>query len=71
MRQYSVGDRVVQQTYGTGTIAAINEYHTVVDFDEHGARTFATPRAQFEPSSTVAPPKRKKTATRKPKVPKS
>lgn len=66
MRQYSVGDRVMQQTYGTGTVAAVNEYNTIVDFDDHGARTFATSLVQLQPSSTAAPPKRRK-ISRKPK----
>lgn len=64
MRRYAIGDRVVQQTYGTGTVAATNEYHTVIDFDEHGPRTFSTSLVQLEPSSTSAPPKPKKTTRR-------
>ena len=42
MRLFLIGDRVSQQQYGPGTVAAANEYHTTVDFDEHGSRTFAT-----------------------------
>ena len=57
MRTYDVADRVVQAQYGTGTITATNQYHTVIDFDEHGLRTFATPLVQLERSSTVAPAK--------------
>lgn len=64
MRRYSIGDRVVQQNYGTGTVAATNEYHTVIDFDEHGPRTFSTAMVQLEPSSTSAPPKTRKTTRR-------
>ena len=54
---YSAGDRVSQSQYGDGTVTAANEYHTVIDFDTHGSRTFATPRVQLEPSSTAAPVK--------------
>ena len=34
MRGYSIGDRVLQPQYGTGTIRLVDEYHTVIDFDE-------------------------------------
>ena len=64
MRVFSIGDRVSQPQYGAGTVAASNEYHTTVDFDEHGPRTFATPIVKLERSSTVAPP-RAKAARRK------
>jgi len=53
----SPGNRVYQAQYGHGTVTAVNEYHTVVDFDAHGTRTFATPLVQLEPSSTPAPEK--------------
>lgn len=64
MRVFSIGDRVSQPQYGAGTVAAANEYHTTIDFDEHGPRTFATPLVKLERSATVAPP-RPKTARRK------
>ena len=72
MKPYSIGARVSQATYGTGTITLTNEYHTVIDFDEHGPRTFATGLVQLEHSSTVAPEKpkraRRKSAPRLPKA---
>ena len=54
---YSIGDRVSQPQYGLGTVTSANERHTVIDFDEHGARTFATQLVRLEQSSTPAPPK--------------
>jgi hypothetical protein len=54
---YSTGDRVSQEQYGHGTVKVVNEYHTVIDFDEHGARTFATPMVRLERSQTPAPVK--------------
>ena len=42
MKAWTKGDRVVQPTYGPGTLVEVNEHHTVIDFDEHGRRTFAT-----------------------------
>jgi hypothetical protein len=65
---YSAGDRVSQAEYGDGTVTAANEYHTVIDFDAHGSRTFATPLVRLDPSATPAPPKavkpRRKTTKR-------
>jgi hypothetical protein len=55
VRSFSVGDRVSQRTYGDGTITASNEYHTVIDFDEHGSRTFSSSLVQLERSSSTAP----------------
>jgi hypothetical protein len=44
-----------------------NEYHTVIDFDDHGIRTFATSIVQLTPSHTTAPdrPKRPRRRTTK------
>jgi hypothetical protein len=64
VRVFAIGDRVSQPTYGAGTVAAANEYHTTIDFDEHGPRTFATPLVKLERSTTVAPA-RPKTTRRK------
>jgi len=58
---YSIGDRVSQAQYGHGTVSAVNEYHTRIDFDEHGLRTFMTSRVSLEPSDTLAPVKVKRT----------
>jgi len=57
MRLFGPGDRVVQPQYGHGTVSKSDEYHTWIEFDEHGPRMFATARCQLEPSSTIAPPK--------------
>jgi hypothetical protein len=55
VKVYSIGARVSQTQYGAGTITAANEYHTVIDFDEHGSRTFATPLVQLAHSDIAAP----------------
>lgn len=62
---YSIGDRVNQAQYGHGTVTAANEYHTVIDFDDHGIRTFSTTRVQLVRSSTPAPVRPVKAARRK------
>jgi hypothetical protein len=66
---YSTGDRVSQAQYGHGTVMTANEYHIVIDFDEHGARTFSTSLVRLDPSATAAPvkaakPRRKRVAAK-------
>ena len=55
MRVYAKGDRVSQPQYGAGTVTEANERHTVIDFDEHGIRTFSTPLVTLERTSVAAP----------------
>jgi len=54
---YTPGDRVLHTQYGDGTLISANEYHTVIEFDAHGLRTFSSPRVVLNMSSTPAPPK--------------
>jgi hypothetical protein len=54
---YMPGDRVTHTQYGDGTLVSSNEYHTVIDFDAHGKRTFSSPRVVLSASSTLAPVK--------------
>lgn len=65
---YAIGDRVSQAQYGNGTITMANEHHTVIDFDEHGSRTFSTPLVQLERSASLPPLKRVK-GRRRPAAP--
>ena len=55
MPQYAAGNRVTHAQYGEGTVTEANEYHTRIDFDAHGVRTFSSPRVSLEPSTSVAP----------------
>jgi hypothetical protein len=54
---YAPGDRVTHGQYGDGTLISSNEYHTVIEFDAHGRRTFSSPRVVLSASSTPAPVK--------------
>ena len=63
MRNFAKGDRVRQANYGPGTLTEVNERHTVIDFDEHGVRTFVTKLVVLE-STTEPPPQRVKGARR-------
>jgi hypothetical protein len=55
MKGWAKGDRVVQPTYGTGTLVEVNEHHTVIDFDEGGRRTFATRLVTLQATNEPAP----------------
>lgn len=70
MKNWSKGDRVTQPTYGVGTLVEVNEHHTVIDFDEHGRRTFATRLVTLQASNEPAPNKApaRKRAVKKKKV---
>ena len=55
MKAWTKGDRVVQPTYGPGTLVEVNEHHTVIDFDEHGRRTFSTRLVSLQATNEPAP----------------
>ena len=55
--KYAPGDRVTHVQYGDGTLVSSNEFHTVIDFDAHGKRTFSSPMVVLAASSTPAPAK--------------
>ena len=63
MKAWTKGDRVVQPNYGPGTLVEVNEHHTVIDFDEHGRRVFATRlvvlQATNEPAPTAKPARKR------------
>jgi len=60
-----VGARVLQAQYGHGTVTYSNQYHTVIEFDENGKRTFVTDRVELTPSDVAAPVKVKKVTRKK------
>ncbi len=57
MKAWAKGDRVVQATYGTGTLVEVNEHHTVIDFDEGGRRMFSTRLVTLQSTNVAAPTK--------------
>ena len=57
MKAWAKGDRVVQPTYGPGTLVEVNEHHTVIDFDEHGRRMFSTRLVTLQATNVAAPAK--------------
>lgn len=73
MKAWTKGDRVVQPTYGSGTLVEVNEHHTVIEFDEHGRKTFATRLVVLQATNEPAPAKtpRKRATKAKPKAEKT
>ena len=73
MSTRKAGDRVAHSQYGHGTLSSLNEYHTVIDFDAHGTRTFVSSRVVLTDSMVPAPekPARAKRAPAKKAVPKA
>ena len=59
MKRLDKGDRVAHQQYGAGTLTDVNEYHTVIDFDEHGVHKFITSMVMLEPTTIPAPERRR------------
>lgn len=68
MKQWTKGDRVTQPTYGAGTLVEVNEHHTVIEFDEHGRRVFATRLVTLQATSQPAPNKAAAKRTKKKKA---
>ncbi len=65
----TTGDRVSQAQYGTGTVISVNEYHTVIEFDDGRTGRFITSRVELTASATEAPVKVKKGVQKKKAVP--
>src|SRR3954463_1372087 len=57
MSGWNRGDRVVQATYGAGTVLDVNDVHIVIHFDNGGRRPFAAHLAVLEAAGeTPGPP---------------
>jgi len=69
MAAFTLGDRVLQASYGVGTVTSANERHIVIDFDDHGIRTFVTAVVRLQHSDVPAPGRpAKRKSVRKPKA---
>lgn len=62
MAKFGTGDRVTQAQYGDGTVMKVDTYHTTIDFDAHGLRTFASERVVLTQATSVAPVRTRKRA---------
>jgi hypothetical protein len=56
MKRFDVGSRVTEPTYGLGSVVAVEDNYTRVQFDEHGVKKFLTSMSRLEPSDEPAPP---------------
>jgi hypothetical protein len=55
MKRFEVGSRVVEPTYGLGSVIAVEDAYTRVQFDEHGVKKFLTSMSKLEPSDEPIP----------------
>ena len=55
MKRFEVGARVVEPTYGLGSVIAVEDAYTRVQFDDHGVKKFLTNMSKLEPSNEPMP----------------
>ena len=70
MKRFEVGARVVEPTYGLGSVIAVEDAYTRVQFDEHGIKKFLTSMSHLEPSDEPIPAGLRGTKVRKKRAPK-
>ena len=70
MKRFDVGARVVEPTYGLGSVIAVEDAYTRVQFDEHGVKKFLTSMSRLEPSSEPVPAGLRGSKVRKKRAPK-
>jgi hypothetical protein len=58
MKLFSKDLRINQADYGTGTVISSDERYTVIEFDQHGRRTFVTDMVKLDRSDVPAPDRR-------------
>jgi hypothetical protein len=62
---YAKGDRVVQPQYGAGTVIDANDRHTIIEFDQHGRRTFVSSLVTLETTTEPAPARKRRAPRRR------
>lgn len=65
MKLFSKDLRVNQADYGTGTVISSDERYTVIEFDQHGRRTFVTDMVKLDRSDVPAPDRRPRERARR------
>jgi hypothetical protein len=71
MKRFEVGARVVEPTYGLGSVIAVEDAYTRVQFDEHGVKKFMTAMSKLEPSNEPVPAGLRSSKPRKKRTPKA
>jgi hypothetical protein len=70
MKRFDVGARVVEPTYGLGSVVAVEDAYTRVQFDEHGIKKFLTSMSRLEHSDEPVPAGLRGAKVRKKRAPK-
>ena len=65
MKRFDIGARVHEPTYGLGSVIAVEDAFTRIQFDDKTVRKFLTTLARIEPSSEPAPAARPRARKRK------
>ena len=65
MKRFDVGARVHEPTYGLGSVIAVEDVFTRIQFDDKTVRKFLTSLATIEPSSEPPPVKSPRARKRK------
>jgi RNA polymerase-interacting CarD/CdnL/TRCF family regulator len=68
MKRFEVGARVVEPTYGLGSVVAVEDAYTRVQFDDHGVKKFLTSMSKLEPSDEPVPAGARNAKPRKKRV---
>jgi len=68
MKRFEVGARVVEPTYGLGSVVAVEDAYLRVQFDDHGVKKFLTSMSKLEPSDEPVPAGARGAKTRKKRV---
>jgi hypothetical protein len=55
MKRFDVGARVVDPTYGAGSVISVENGYTRVQFDQHGVKKFLTSLSRLELTDEPAP----------------
>ena len=69
MKRFDVGARVIEPTYGLGSVVAVEDAYTRVQFDEHGVKKVLTSMSKLEPSTEPVPAGLRAGKTRKKRAP--
>ena len=65
MKRFEIGARVHEPTYGLGSVIAVEDAFTRIQFDDNTVRKFLTSLAKIKPSNEPAPATRARTRKRK------
>ena len=68
MKQFNIGARISEPTYGVGLVIAIEDAYTRIQFAEHGVKKFLTSLATLESSKVPLPDRLKNGKIRRKRI---